>query len=172
MKLNGTRVLLVFDAALQRRSDIFTPAPLEAAAPGTIIFVPTPKYLDALRLLLQPWAASGPQSCAHDAPLRGGCYENPYPTRPSCWRFFFSAVPAAAGIDATARIALGASGGAPSVSGLLCVVSADFEGRPRLRAPSFTSRAIPGRAARQTLVWGVHSLRGSSFARRDEPETA
>ena len=87
--------------------EISAPAPLEAAAPGTIIFVASAKYLDALRTTSAACAIV-PAELAGEAPCAVMVSANPYVDFARVLEIFFPPYRPAPGIDPTASIALDA----------------------------------------------------------------
>src|SRR5271163_3043264 len=103
--------------------EIVAPAPLEAAGPGTIIFVAAPKYLEVLRTTTAACAIV-PAELAADAPCPVLISENPYSDFARVLEIFFPPYRPAAGIDPTARIAPGAKLGEGASVGAYCVIGA------------------------------------------------
>ncbi len=104
-------------------AEIATPAPLEAAAPGTIIFVASAKYLHALRGTTASCAIV-PAELAGEAPCAVLISANPYADFARVLEIFFPPYRPAPGIDPTARVAPDASVGADASIGAYCVVGA------------------------------------------------
>src|SRR5690348_9157405 len=80
--------------------EIVSPAPLEAAAPGTIIFVAASKYREALRTTAAACAIV-PAEYAADAPCAALISENPYTDFARVLEIFFPPYRPGAGIDPT-----------------------------------------------------------------------
>lgn len=103
--------------------EITAPAPLEAAAPGAIIFVASAKYLAALRTTAAACAIV-PAELAAEAPCAVLISANPYADFARVLEIFFPPYRPAPGIDPTARIAADASVGAEASVGAYCVIGA------------------------------------------------
>src|ERR1700688_5004020 len=78
--------------------EIAAPASLEAAAPGTIIFVASAKYLEALRTTIAACAIV-PAELADDAPCAVLISDNPYSDFARVLEIFFPPYRPAAGND-------------------------------------------------------------------------
>ena len=130
--------------------EIASPAPLEAAAPGTIIFVAASRYLEALRTTSAACAIV-PAAFAADAPCAVLISENPYSDFARVLEIFFPPYRPAAGIDPTARIAPGAKLGEGAAVGAYCVIGAGATiGRDAVLHPHVT--IYPGVRAGDGLV--------------------
>jgi len=130
--------------------EIVSPAPLEAAAPGTIIFVATPKYLEALRTTAAACAIV-PAEFAAAAPCAVLLSDNPYSDFARVLEIFFPPYRPMAGIDSTARIAPDAKVGEGASVGAYCVIGAGVTiGRDAVIHPHVT--IYPGVRAGERLV--------------------
>jgi UDP-3-O-[3-hydroxymyristoyl] glucosamine N-acyltransferase len=130
--------------------EIVSPAPLEAAMPGTIIFVAAAKYLDALRTTPAACAIVPPDFAA-EAPCAVLVSENPYSDFARVLDIFFPPYRPAPGIDPTARIASGAKIGENPSVGAYCVIGRDVAiGRDAVLHPHVT--IYPGVRAGDGLV--------------------
>jgi len=130
--------------------EIGAPASLEAAAPGTIIFVASAKYLDALRTTSAACAIV-PAELADAAPCAVLISDNPYADFARVLEIFFPPYRPAPGIDPTARIAYGAKLGEGASVGAYCVIGAGVTiGRDAVIHPHVT--IYPGVRAGDGLV--------------------
>src|ERR1700751_2256654 len=103
MKLNELASRLGLKLRGRGEIEIVSPAPLEAAAPGTIIFVAAQKYLDALRTTSAACAIV-PAEFADDAPCAVLISDNPYSDFARVLGIFFPPYLPAAGIYTTPPI--------------------------------------------------------------------
>ena len=102
--------------------EIFTPAPVEAAGPGTIIFVAAPKYAAALQSKVS--AAITTAELAADAKCATLISNNPYADFSRVLEIFFPPYRPAPGIDPTAKIASDAKLGENASVGAYAVIGA------------------------------------------------
>ncbi|HZO82848.1 MAG TPA: UDP-3-O-(3-hydroxymyristoyl)glucosamine N-acyltransferase [Candidatus Binataceae bacterium] len=123
MKVKELAARLGLELRGSGEAEISTPAPLEAAAPGTIIFVASAKYLGALRTTTAGCAIV-PAEFAAEAPCPVLISANPYADFARVLELFFPPYRPAPGIDPSARIASDASVGAEASIGAYCVVGA------------------------------------------------
>lgn len=123
MKLHELASRLGLELRGDGEVEVSAPAPLEAAAPGTIIFVAAAKYLDALRTTSASCAIV-PADLAGQAPCAVLISANPYADFARVLEIFFPPYRPAPGIDPTARIAPDASVGADASIGAYCVIGA------------------------------------------------
>lgn len=123
MKLSELASRLGLELRGDGEVEISTPAPLEAAAPGTIIFVASARYLDALRTTTASCAIA-PKELAAQAPCAVLISANPYADFARVLEIFFPPYRPAPGIDPTACIAPDASVGAGASIGACCVIGA------------------------------------------------
>jgi UDP-3-O-[3-hydroxymyristoyl] glucosamine N-acyltransferase len=123
MKLNELASRLGLELRGDGDVEINAPAPLEAAAPGTIIFVASTKYLDALRTTTASCAIV-PPDLADQAPCAVLVSANPYADFARVLEIFFPPYRPAPGIDPTACIASDASIGENASIGAYCVIGA------------------------------------------------
>jgi UDP-3-O-[3-hydroxymyristoyl] glucosamine N-acyltransferase len=123
MKLKELASRLGLELRGNGEAGINAPAPLEAAAPGTIIFVASAKYLSALRTTTASCAIV-PAELAAEAPCAVLISANPYADFARVLEIFFPPYRPAPGIDPTARIAPDASIGADASVGAYCVIGA------------------------------------------------
>jgi len=131
-------------------AEIVSPAPLEAAAPGTIIFVAAPKYLDALRTTAASCAIV-PAELADAAPCAVLLSDSPYSDFARVLEIFFPPYRPTAGIDPTARVASGAKLGEGASVGAYSVIGPDVTiGRDAVIHPHVT--IYPGVRAGDGLV--------------------
>jgi UDP-3-O-[3-hydroxymyristoyl] glucosamine N-acyltransferase len=130
--------------------EIVSPAPLEAAMPGTVIFVAAAKYLDALRTTSASCAIVPPE-LAGEAPCAVMLSQNPYSDFARVLDIFFPPYRPSPGIDSTARIAPGAKLGENASVGAYCVIGRDVTiGRDAVLHPHVT--IYPGVRAGDNLV--------------------
>ena len=130
--------------------EIASPAPLEAAMPGTVIFVAAAKYLDALRTTSASCAIVPPDLAA-EAPCAVMISENPYSDFARVLEIFFPPYRPSPGIDPTARIDPGAQLGENASVGAFCAIGRDVRiGRDAVIHPHVT--IYPGVRAGDGLV--------------------
>ncbi len=151
MKLKELAARLSLELHGDGEIEIFAPAPVEAAAPGTIIFVARPKYSGALT------AAGGASAAITTAELAGGAKcaalvsANPYADFARMLPIFFPPYRPAAGIDPTARIAADAKiGSGASIGAYVVIGSGAVIGRDALIHPQVT--IYPGVRIGDSLV--------------------
>ena len=150
MKLKELATRLKLELRGNGEAEIVTPAPLEAGGPGTIIFVATSKYLEALRAT-KAACAIVPSEFAADAPCAVLISQNPYSDFARVLDIFFPPYRPAPGIDPTARIAPGAILGEGASVGPYCVIGSDVTiGRGAVLHPQVT--IYPGVRAGDGLV--------------------
>jgi UDP-3-O-[3-hydroxymyristoyl] glucosamine N-acyltransferase len=150
MKLNELASRLGLKLRGSGEIEIVSPAPLEAAVPGTIIFVAAQKYVEALRTTIAACAIV-PAEFADDAPCAVLISDNPYSDFARVLEIFFPPYRPAVGIDPTARIAPGAKLGEAASVGAYCVIGADVTiGRGAVLHPHVT--IYPGVRAGEGLV--------------------
>jgi len=150
MKLKELATRLKLELRGNGEAEIVTPAPLEAGGPGTIIFVATSKYLEALRAT-KAACAIVPSEFAADAPCAVLISQNPYSDFARVLDIFFPPYRPAPGIDPTARIAAGAILGEGASVGPYCVIGSDVTiGRGAVLHPQVT--IYPGVRAGDGLV--------------------
>jgi UDP-3-O-[3-hydroxymyristoyl] glucosamine N-acyltransferase len=103
--------------------EIIAPAPIEAAGPGTIIFVAAAKYLPALKES-KASCAIVPEELAAEAECATLISNNPYFDFARVLEIFFPPYRPPSGIDPSARIARDARIGEGSSIGAYCVIGA------------------------------------------------
>jgi UDP-3-O-[3-hydroxymyristoyl] glucosamine N-acyltransferase len=104
--------------------DIFAPAPIEAAAPGTVIFVAAEKYLPALEKTAASCAVV-PAAFAPRARCATLISSNPYYDFARILEIFFPPYRPAPGIDSSANIASSAKIGEGASIGAFVSIGAD-----------------------------------------------
>ncbi len=121
MKLNELASRLELKLRGDGDIEIAAPAPIEAAGPGTIIFVAGDKYLTALRAT-KASCAIVPAALVSEAPCATLQSDSPYVDFARVLDIFFPPYRPAAGIDPTARIAPDAKIAAGASIGAFCVI--------------------------------------------------
>ncbi len=117
--------------------EIFAPAPIEAAAPGMIVFVASAKYAAALQSNVS--AAITTAELAAGAKCATLISANPYADFARVLELFFPPYRPTAGIDSTAKIAADASIGPNASIGAYAVVGAGAKiGRDAVLHPHVT----------------------------------
>lgn len=116
MKLSELASRLGLELRGNGEVDIFAPAPIEAAIPGTVIFVAAEKYLPALEKTAASCAVV-PESFAARARCATLISSNPYYDFARILEIFFPPYRPAAGIDPSANIAVEAKIGEGSSVG-------------------------------------------------------
>src|SRR5579863_4978610 len=118
-------------------AEIFSPAPVEAASPGMIIFVAVPKYASALKSSVT--AAITTAELAKDATCATIISENPYADFARVLEIFYPAYRPSAGIDPSAKIAADAKIGAgASIGAFVSIGKGVTIGRDAVIHPSVT----------------------------------
>jgi UDP-3-O-[3-hydroxymyristoyl] glucosamine N-acyltransferase len=122
MKLNELASMLGLELRGDGSADIFAPAPVEAAAPGMIIFVAGEKYAAALQSSVS--AAITTRELAARAKCSTLISTNPYADFSRALGIFFPPYRPAPGIDKTAAIASDAKIGENASIGACAVIGA------------------------------------------------
>src|ERR1700680_2761542 len=146
--------------------EIAAPASLEAAAPGTIIFVASAKYLEALRSTSAACAIV-PAELADAAPCAVLISDNPYADFARVLEIFFPPYRPAPGIDPRACIAPDATIGANASIGASAVIGAGVSiGRDAVIHPNVTIYPNVRIGDRFTAHSGVSVREGSVVGNR------
>ncbi len=137
MKLNELASRLNLELRGNGETEIFTPAPVEAAGPGTIIFVAAPKYAAALKSKVS--AAITTRELAAQATCATLISKNPYADFARVLETFFPPYRPAPGIDPSAKIAPDAKIGENASIGAYVVIGSGVTiGRDAIIHPQVT----------------------------------
>jgi len=138
MKLKQLADTLKLELRGDGAAEISMPAPIEAGAPGTIVFAAGPRYAAALRAT-KASCAIVPESLAGDAPCATLISANPYADFARVLEVFFPPYRPPAGIDPSARIAPDAKLGAgASVGAGVSIAAGTVIGRNAVVHPNVT----------------------------------
>ncbi|HUY27640.1 MAG TPA: UDP-3-O-(3-hydroxymyristoyl)glucosamine N-acyltransferase [Candidatus Binataceae bacterium] len=124
MKLSELATRLGLELRGDGGAEVFAPAPIEAAAPGMIIFVASAKYAPILKRSGAAAAAIVAAEFAHDAKCPVLISANPYADFARVIEIFFPPYRPAPGIDPTAKIAPDAKLGEGASIGAFAVIGA------------------------------------------------